>query len=233
MTAQLCLPLGGHGDLIGRMRAFGLPAQLAVTLHQNRRVMVSVDRRGALRVHRGYAFASDEVVAALVSWARPRVRRVDRRAAARTFLQFPVHQYVAAPPPRRRVIEPIGPLDEARLARLRSLHEILDARWFEGKLGPIRIGLSRRMRRKLGHYGPRSQGEPAIVISLRHLRRDGWARAAETLLHEMVHQWQDQNGFPVDHGRVFRRKARAVGIEPVAVAGSLPPCRPPALPPSP
>jgi hypothetical protein len=52
-------------------------------------------------------------------------------------------------------------------------------------------------------------------------------------LHEMVHQWQDQNGFPVDHGRVFRRKARAVGIEPVAVAGSLPPCRPPALPPSP
>jgi hypothetical protein len=39
----------------------------------------------------------------------------------------------------------------------------------------------------------------------------------DTLLHEMVHQWQDETGRPVDHGREFRRKAREVGIEPTAV----------------
>jgi hypothetical protein len=32
----------------------------------------------------------------------------------------------------------------------------------------------------------------------------------------MVHQWQDEAGFDVDHGAVFRRKARAVGALPVA-----------------
>jgi hypothetical protein len=40
----------------------------------------------------------------------------------------------------------------------------------------------------------------------------------ETLLHEMVHQWQAETGQPVDHGRAFRRKAREVGITPRAVA---------------
>jgi hypothetical protein len=32
----------------------------------------------------------------------------------------------------------------------------------------------------------------------------------------MVHQWQDLNGMPVDHGAGFRTKARAVGITPLA-----------------
>jgi hypothetical protein len=33
-----------------------------------------------------------------------------------------------------------------------------------------------------------------------------------TLLHEMVHQWQDEAGHPIDHGGTFRKKAREVGI---------------------
>jgi hypothetical protein len=37
-----------------------------------------------------------------------------------------------------------------------------------------------------------------------------------TLLHEMVHQWQAENGLPVDHRGGFRRKAREVGILPAA-----------------
>lgn len=217
MTVQLALPFPTETDLVRRLRTLGLPAGIPVRLHQNRRVMVSVDRAGAFRVHRGYAFAPDEVVGALVDWARPRARRADRRAAARRFLEFPVQDYVAPRAPRRRIAEPIGPHDEAHLARLRAMHEELDRRWFGGSLGPIRIGLSRRMRRKLGHYEPSAHGEPGIVISHRHLRRDGWARVAETLLHEMVHQWQDRNGLPVDHAGAFRRKAREVGIEPSAV----------------
>jgi hypothetical protein len=61
------------------------------------------------------------------------------------------------------------------------------------------------------HTGP---GE--IVISRRHIRRHGWKAALETLLHEMVHQWQDETGLTVDHGGEFRRKAREIGIAPSA-----------------
>jgi hypothetical protein len=32
----------------------------------------------------------------------------------------------------------------------------------------------------------------------------------------MVHQWQDEAGHTIDHGRSFRAKAREVGIAPFA-----------------
>jgi hypothetical protein len=80
---------------------------------------------------------------------------------------------------------------------------------------PIRI--SRRMKSRLGHYSPAAHGSEAeIVLSRRHIRRDGWGEAVHTLLHEMVHQWQDEQGLVVDHGTGFRAKARAVGITPFA-----------------
>jgi predicted SprT family Zn-dependent metalloprotease len=50
------------------------------------------------------------------------------------------------------------------------------------------------------------------------VHRGPWADVEETLLHEMVHQWQAESGRRVDHGREFRRKAREVGISPRAVA---------------
>ena len=60
-------------------------------------------------------------------------------------------------------------------------------------------------------------GEPAeIAISRAHLRRHGWEETLHTLLHEMVHQWQDETGHPIDHGRLFRAKARDVGVAPSA-----------------
>jgi hypothetical protein len=75
------------------------------------------------------------------------------------------------------------------------------------------------MRRRLGHYAPATPGESLgaeIVISRRHIRRDGWRQALETLLHEMVHQWQDESGHPLDHRAGFRQKAIEVGISPRA-----------------
>jgi predicted SprT family Zn-dependent metalloprotease len=74
------------------------------------------------------------------------------------------------------------------------------------------------MKSRLGHYTLRGQEQcdPEIVISRRHIRRHGWDEAVQTLLHEMVHQWQDETGQKVDHGREFRRKARQVGIIPLA-----------------
>jgi hypothetical protein len=64
------------------------------------------------------------------------------------------------------------------------------------------------MRARLGHYmSAAPSGEPAeIVVSRRHIRRHGWEEALHTLLHEMVHQWQDETGHPIDHGRMFRAK---------------------------
>ncbi|HZN99334.1 MAG TPA: SprT-like domain-containing protein, partial [Gemmatimonadales bacterium] len=78
----------------------------------------------------------------------------------------------------------------------------------------IAVRVSRRMRARLGHYMSASpSGESAeIVVSRRHIRRHGWEEALHTLLHEMVHQWQAENGFPVDHRGRFRRKAREVGV---------------------
>jgi hypothetical protein len=55
-----------------------------------------------------------------------------------------------------------------------------------------------------------------IAISRRHIARHPWAEVEHTLLHEMVHQWQAENGLAVDHGPAFRRKALDVGVLPGA-----------------
>ena len=113
--------------------------------------------------------------------------------------------------------DPAEPGDEERLARLQAVHAAFNARFFGGILGSLPIELSSRMRRKLGHYQPVSSGGPVIAIGRRHLRRDGWRAAEQTLLHEMVHQWQAETGQDVDHGPGFRRMAKQVGIVPSAV----------------
>jgi hypothetical protein len=76
------------------------------------------------------------------------------------------------------------------------------------------VRVSRRLHTRLGHYtAATASGDAAeIVIGQRHVKRHGWDEALHTLLHEMVHQWQDEQGHPLDHGATFRRKAREVGI---------------------
>lgn len=102
--------------------------------------------------------------------------------------------------------------------RLTEWHARYNAEHFEGKLKPMRVRISRRMRSRLGHYSTATAGgrPPEIVISRRHYRRHGWEETLHTLLHEMVHQWQDESGREIDHGREFRRKAREVGVAPQA-----------------
>ena len=106
-----------------------------------------------------------------------------------------------------------GPL----VLRLRVMHADFNTRCFSGALTSVEIVVSRRMRRRLGHYQLARGGRPGVIaISRRHIRRHGWRGAQETLLHEMVHQWQDERGLAVDHGPGFRTLARAVGITPRA-----------------
>jgi hypothetical protein len=167
--------------------------------------------------------APDAVLAAIATWARPRIRRSERRAAQRILTAFPVHEHVPPARERRRAPECPRSGDARLLTRLRELHAELNLRHFRGALGEVLLELSSRMRRRLGEFRPPDGGErlPAIRLSRRHLRRDGWGAVGETLLHEMVHQWQAQTGRRLGHGPDFRSMCAAVGIDRRAVRRDL------------
>jgi SprT-like family len=121
------------------------------------------------------------------------------------------------PAPRGRRARTPGEADAAAVATLVARHAEYNVSRFGGALRSIPIDLSRRMRSRLGYYRLATPTMPAIImVSRRHLRRHGWEEVFQTLLHEMVHQWQAESGHPVDHGPQFRAKARAVGAVPRA-----------------
>jgi SprT-like family protein len=129
-------------------------------------------------------------------------------------LAAPPRQLAPRLPRRRRTPQEE---DAVAVAKLVARHAELNVTRFGGVLRPIRVEVSRRLRARLGYYRLATGRAPAlIVISRRHLRRHGWDEACHTLLHEMVHQWQQETGAPVDHGAAFRAKARAVGAVPRA-----------------
>jgi hypothetical protein len=205
-----------------RLLRVGLPHFPRIDTHRNHLVMLSWTPGRRLRVHEGYAYAPDEVLEAIVRFVRPGTRRAVRLEARRIFLAFPAEEHSPAPtaevrPPRQR------PEDDGILAELRRLHGECNRIHFDGRLAEIPIVLSSRMRRRLGELRMERKTRRAvhIGISRQHLRRDGWRGVRETLLHEMVHQWQAETGQPVDHGAGFRRMARAVGITPRSVRGEL------------
>ena len=210
--------VSGTDGLVARLQALGLPPFGQITTHRNEQVMLSWVPGKVLRIHEGYAAAPDDVLRAIVRFVTPRARRQTRLAARRLFLAFPVDEHAPRPPraarPRRT-----PPADRPLLELLERLHSELNQRHFGGELQPILIRLSSRMRSRLGELrlDRKSGGAVHIGISRRHIRRDGWESVTDTLLHEMVHQWQAETGRPVDHGREFRARARALGIEPRAV----------------
>jgi hypothetical protein len=181
-----------------------------VTLTTNRAVFVSFQGT-ELRVQEAFVRAPDEVLQAIVVFVCGRA--VERRVARRKILAWPV----PGRRPRKRSPERLHPDDRPLVDRLVVEHRRLNDARFGGALQRVRIGISRRMRSRLGHYAPAAtHGEAAIMVSRRHIRRHGWEEAVDTLLHEMIHQWQEENGLPVDHGPVFRLKANEVGAQPRA-----------------
>jgi hypothetical protein len=200
-------------ELRARLQRLGLGSQYRVRLTSNRTVVVSYSG-GELRIHNSFLQADEEVWKAIITFVHGRTR-VARNAARRAILEFPVARPEG--PRRKRAPERTHPADLPFIRELTRWHQICNAERFSGQLRTIPIRISRRMRSRLGHYSPATEGcEPEIVVSRRHIRRDGWDEALHTLLHEMVHQWQDEQGLVVDHGASFRAKARAVGITPLA-----------------
>ncbi len=199
-----------------RLRLLGLGDNSRVLTHVNRTVMVSIGSDGTVRIHRGYAWASDRVLRAVVRFLDPRSPGRVRRQALRELLAFPAEQY-APPAPRATRPEP-APGDMRLIERLRYTHADLNRRHFGGALGELPIRLSGRMRTRLGELAVELRtGRPLeIAISRRHLIRHDWSEVEHTVLHEMVHQWQAESGLRVDHGPTFRRKAREVGVLPAA-----------------
>ncbi len=198
--------------LLADLRRLGLRGIERLRFTRNRTVMVSFSR-GELRVHEGYRDAPPDVRRAVVAFVCGRTR-ADRRRAREAILAYQIPR--AAMPPRRAPRP--RPEDEPAVAQLRRFHAHYNRVYFGGRLRLVPIRLSARMVTRLGHYTAASPaGDPAeIVIGREHIRRHGWEEALHTLLHEMVHQWQDESGHPVDHGATFRKKAREVGITPSA-----------------
>ena len=212
------LELGFHGntphnaeELLARLNQLGLKRITRCRLTRNRNVMVSFGG-GELRVHEGYLSAPEPVLQAIVTFVDGRTR-AERRAAQRVILGHPIRVSRPAARRERTHADDVGIADQ-----LREWHRRYNVRHFQGRLREIDIRVSRRMKSRLGHYTAASPGGESaeIAISRLHLRRHGWTETLHTLLHEMVHQWQDESGHTIDHGRSFRAKAREVGIAPFA-----------------
>lgn len=199
-------------DFLAHLRGLGLTGITTLRLTRNRSTLVSF-RAGRLRVHEGFVQAPAEVQRAIVTFVCG--RGAARVAARAQIASYPLPRDASAP--RRRRSRP-HPDDAAMAERLQREHARLNGERFGGTLRTIPVTVSRRMHTRLGHYAPAGDhpegGE--IAISRRHIRRHGWREAFDTLLHEMVHQWQEENGLPLDHGARFRRKAREVGTAPRA-----------------
>jgi SprT-like family len=199
--------------LVGRLVRLGLPAGTRVTLTHNRTVLVSWTARGGLRLHAGYARAPDAVLRAIVRFLEPKVPRKTRLAARHRFLAFPVERYARSRPRPVAARRVVPAAHREWVARLTLLRDTLNRRHFGGRLSAIPIRLSERMSTSLGELRSDRAGRPTeIVLSRRHLVRDAWSAVTDTLLHEMVHQWQGEHGLPINHGQTFRTMAHRVGI---------------------
>jgi hypothetical protein len=226
--AQLVLELDAGqlrsaDDLLARLRSLGLKRIARCRLTRNANVMVSW-RGDELRVHEGYLSAPPDIHEAIVTFVESR-SRAERRSASKRIVTFSGSTWRDS---GRR--ESTRPEDEPLARKLAEWHARLNDEYFAGTLRAIPIRVSRRMKSRLGHYtaGGRVDGwtggrEPQtakglgeIAISWRHIRRHRWNEVVHTLIHEMVHQWQDESGLPIDHGPRFRAKARDVGIDEAA-----------------
>ncbi len=202
--------------LTRRLRLLGLTRKVEV--HENRTVLVSTTQQGALRVHRGYAYASDRVLKAIVTFVSPQARAAERRRAEGALVSFPVEEFVQPGRQPRGARERPQPGDRRLLTTLRRMHQRLNQRCFDGKLGRIAFRLSSRMHTRLGELAvdPRTHRVTEIAVSRRHIAEDGWDEVEHTVLHEMVHQWQVEAGLDPDHGSIFQQKAIEVGVAPAA-----------------
>ena len=177
--------------------------------------MVSIGTRRVLRIHAGYAYASGPVCCGRSSASSTRGSRAP--SAVRPNESCSPFRWRSTRRAARRGSgrSAPGPGDLLLVAPAQSgLSTGSTGEHFGGTLSAVPIRLSGRMRTRLGELSVDIRtGQPIeIAISRRHIARHRWSEVEHTLLHEMVHQWQAETGLPVDHGPLFREKARQVGV---------------------
>jgi len=200
------------GEVLAVLRRHGAPHG-RVMLTDNRRTMISVGRdRSLIRMHHAFAGADEAVLAAvavLYTPGAPPRKRAAAKTAVRAFINAIPLDRAPARPVRRRP----HPLDRVHLERMQAVFDEVNRASFRGKLPRVPIHLSRKMRRRNGHFTSRPL---EIVISWRLCVHGAPGEAEETMRHEMIHLWQYVEGLPVDHGPVFRRAARRLNVHPRA-----------------
>ena len=107
----------------------------------------------------------------------------------------------------------IDAADREQVERMQAVFDDVNRASFAGRLPRVPIHLSRKMRRRNGHF---SSHPLEIVISWRLCAHGAPGEAEETMRHEMIHLWQYVEGLPVDHGPVFRRAAHRLNVHPRA-----------------
>jgi hypothetical protein len=201
-----------EAEVLALLRRHGSPHQ-RVAFTNNRRTMISVGRdRSLIRMHLSFAAADEAVLAAvavLYTPGAPPRKRAAAKEAVRAFIKaIPLDR--GAPRPLRRRAHP---LDRVHLERMQAVFDEVNRASFSGRLPRVPIHLSRKMRRRNGHFTSRPL---EIVISWRLCAHGAPGEAEETMRHEMIHLWQYVEGLPVDHGPVFRRAARRLNVHPRA-----------------
>jgi hypothetical protein len=201
-----------EAGVLAILRRHGAPHQ-RLMFTRNRRTMISVGRdRSLIRMHVAFASADEAVLAAVAVVYTPGVSSRKREAAkrvVRAFIRTIPTERVAARPLRRYA----HPADRVQLERMQAVFDQVNRAAFGGKLPRVPIHLSRKMRRRNGHF---SSHPLEIVISWRLCVHGAAGEAEETMRHEMIHLWQYIEGLPVDHGPVFRRAARRLDVHPRA-----------------
>jgi hypothetical protein len=102
------------------------------------------------------------------------------------------------------------------LKKLYDLHDKINAEFFGGKLGKIRMRLERRNKTKWGWYQHSANSKTGVPFAFErasiHIHKECFAdedRLLGVLVHEMIHQYQAEVlRVECDHGRTFKRLQR-------------------------
>lgn len=102
------------------------------------------------------------------------------------------------------------------IAKLHGQYVRYALQYWQGKLPPVPIRISWRMRRRIAALEWHEQGfEPIeIAVSGTDILRFGWKAVNEALLHEMIHVFQCRAGMAPNHGAAFRAEATRLHIWP-------------------
>jgi hypothetical protein len=115
-----------------------------------------------------------------------------------------------------------GPPTLEQFTAYQAMAEYFNQQLFGGALPPVFLNLSRKGRRTLGFFAPHrwEKGEAVtheISLNPQFLHERPSVETAATLVHELVHLWQQVFGTPSRtsyHNREWAEKMEAVGLMP-------------------